>query len=182
MVRNYRGIERYRSLLNSAQGNTEQRIVVVYWGPTGTGKSHSAMTRFPSFYPVPDAKGSGLYFDGYSGQQCLLFDEMHGGRMHHSFLLNLAGNAPVLLPVHGGFVPLAPSTTHIVFTSDSHPGHWYAKLYATNDKLWPMFERRIAEVHHLTVRYVSDEIVIRHWPVPPPDPPGNIDNRILFHE
>jgi len=182
MVRNFKGFDRYEAMLNVSRGNAVQRIVIVYWGPTGTGKSHSAMTRFPDFYPVPDAKGSGLYFDGYGWQSALLVDEMHGGRMQHSFLLNLCGNAPILLPTHGGFTPLSSRTTHIVFTSDSHPAHWYAKLYATNDKLWPMLERRIAEVHHLTDRYIDDNIIVRHWPAPAPAAPGDIDNRVLFHE
>jgi len=181
MVRYHKAFDRYRSLLNTRHGNITQRIVIVYWGPTGTGKSHSCMDRFPDFYPAPDSKGSGLYFDSYNGQQAILFDEMHGDRMKHSFLLNLCGNAPMLLPIHGGFTPLMATTTHILFTSDQHPGHWYSALYEKNPLLWPMFERRIAEVHHLTIRFVNDEIIIRHWPVPPPEAPGPIDNRILFH-
>lgn len=183
MVRYHKAFDRFRSLLNTrvGAGNRTQRIVIVYWGPTGTGKSHSCMERFPDFYPVPDAKGSGLYFDSYNGQQAMLFDEMNGDRMKHSLLLNLCGNAPVLLPVSGGFTPLLATTTHVLFTSDKHPGHWYPGLYEKYPLLWPMFERRIMEVHHLTVRFVNDDIIIRHWPAPPPEPPAPIDNRILFH-
>lgn len=178
MLKYHKGFDRYRLLV--APPNNVARNVVVYWGPTGTGKSHTAKTRFPNAYRVPHPKGSGTYWDGYTGQTDIIVEEMNGSRFSHNFLLDMCGDTPVQVPIHGGSVPFLGR--NIVFTADSHPGHWYRKLYAEHPQLWPMFERRIAEVHNLTERYLGPEIVVRNWPVPPLPPPlPQPDNRILFH-
>ncbi len=178
MLKYHKGFDRYRILVTV--GNCIQRRVIVYWGPTGTGKSHSAKQRFPTAYRVPHPKGSGTYWDGYTGQSAVIVEEMSGARFSHNFLLDLCGDTPLHVPIHGGLVPF--TSTYIVFTADRHPGHWYSKLYAEHPHLWAMFERRIEEVHHRTVRYVGPEVTVRNWPVPPPQCDGAIDNRVLLHD
>jgi len=182
MVRYNRVFTAYRNLLQRELGNVVARRVFVFWGPTGTGKTHAATHNFSmDIFHVPTAKGSGLYFDGYDGNEVLVIDEMHGSRMKHDFLLCLCGDQPVSLPVHGGAVPLNRRTTHVVFTSDSHPFYWYEELYRAKPLLWPMLERRIEDLVHLTERFIDNGVVIRHWPVPAPPAPEGVPNNILFH-
>lgn len=181
MVRYHRSFNQYRNVRMRASPNNTQRRVIVLWGPAGTGKSHTAYRLCDSYYPVPDAKGSGLYFDAYAGEKAIVFDEMGGHRCAHSFLLNLCGDGPIYLPVHGGQVPLASTTTHVIFTANEHPYYWYQKLYEQKPELWRAMERRIEDVRHMTDRYVDDNVVVRNWPVPPPVAPHGVPNNILHH-
>lgn len=101
--------------------------VFVFYGPTATGKSRFANLLahyLGSCYRVPQAKGSGLYFDGYDGQTVLLFDEMYGNRMSWSSLLEVTDRYPNILPIHG-----SPGQTnqseYIIFCSNKAPAQWY---------------------------------------------------------
>lgn len=184
MLKFHRGFNEYRLL--TIEPNWVQRNIIVYWGDAGTGKSYTAKTRFEAregkVFFVPHPKGSGLYFDKYDCEETILFEEFTGARCSLSFLLDLCGDGPCQLPVHGGSIQLSAKTVNIVFTSDSHPGHWYSKLFESNPRLWPMLERRIAELHHRTERYNGEGIIIRNWPVPPPRAPGGVPNSILHHD
>lgn len=105
-------------------------VVLVFWGETGTGKSRTANVLadfLGRVYRVSQAKGSGLYYDGYDGQEVLLFDEMYGNRMSWSSLLEVTDRYPNLLPQHGssGVQNIAQ---YIIFCSNRPPSAWYQKI------------------------------------------------------
>lgn len=181
MLRFHKGIDRYRNLLSSANAVLEPRNVFCYWGPTHTGKSYRAMTLHGSFFIVPHPKGSGIYFDGYNGQESIIFDEFNGSRLDHSFYLEICGNAPVSLPVHGGFIPLSVHTRNIIFCSGEHPYYWYKKLYEAKPHLWPMAMRRFVSIEHCTEVFENPTIRMRFHAIPPPPAPEGVSNEILFH-
>ena len=172
MLRNYRGIDRFRAslLTDPSRHNNIQRNVVVYWGKAGCSKSYTARTRFGEaegkVYRLPQQKSSGIWFTGYSGQETILIEEMKGSRMNHSFLLELCGDTGCWLPIYQADVILQPSTKNIVFTASEHPYYWYYDYYQKYPSEWPMLERRLAEVHYCDVVHESVVQLQRSWPVP----------------
>ena len=55
----------------------EEIMVEVYWGVSGGGKSHKAMTENPDAYVLDRCDGT-LFFDGYDGQKVLIIEEFDG--------------------------------------------------------------------------------------------------------
>lgn len=143
MVNNHKAFAKYREIITKKRAWPMD--CRVYWGPTGTGKTRAVYDEFDleEIYSVPDAKGSGTYWDGYDGQRVVLVDEMYGSRFSWGFLLRLTDRYPFNVPVHGGSVNF--SSKIIIFTSNLHPGLWYK----TGGYLWNNenpFARRVTEV------------------------------------
>lgn len=120
-----------RSILNYKRFKAPKRdfqpIIIVFYGVTGYGKSRTAMclaNMLGSVYVVPNAKGSGLYFDGYDGENTLVFHEMYGSTMPWSFLLQLTDRYPFVLPEHGSAGQQCCSR-YMIFCSNKSPREWY---------------------------------------------------------
>lgn len=124
----YKAIERVRlSVANDTP--RVQPYVVVFWGPTGTGKSHDAQV-------IMDNNGGGFTFrrgnsgnmwaDGYDPVRhpVVVFDEMDGGFMPYRQLLRVTDKWQLVLDTKGGCVNFTPKI--IVFTSSKHPKEWYS--------------------------------------------------------
>lgn len=94
-------------------------------GPTGTGKTYWAYDNYPNLYSLPDKKGSGTYWDGYEQQDTVLIDEADG-RFAYKFLIRLLDRYPLMVPVHGGFIPF--SSKRIILTSNKSPEEWYPNV------------------------------------------------------
>lgn len=100
------------------------RKVIVHWGPPGVGKTYNVYhaegaTVFNVSHPGEDGR---LWFDGYTGQNTILFDDFYGWIKYTRWLMYCDEN-PIMLPVKGGFIPC--QADKIVFTSNQHPKHWY---------------------------------------------------------
>lgn len=96
--------------------------VRVYVGPTGCGKTSSAVEEFPDIWFKPD----GAWFDGYNGERNVIFDDFRGGRdcgITFAFLLRLLDRYRMAVPVKGAFVNWAPHL--IIITSNCEPRSWY---------------------------------------------------------
>lgn len=96
------------------------RTCVVYWGPTGTGKSRrswdeAGMDAYPK---DPNSK----FWCGYSGQSHVVIDEFRG-RIDISHLLRWLDRYPTIVEIKGSSVVLACSKIWI--TSNLHPREWY---------------------------------------------------------
>lgn len=120
-----------RSILNYKRFKAPKRdfqpLIIVFHGATGLGKSRTAMTianYLGRVYVVPNPKGSGLYFDGYDGEEVLIFHEMYGSTMSWSFLLQLTDRYPFVLPEHGSAGQQCCSR-YIIFCSNKAPHEWY---------------------------------------------------------
>jgi hypothetical protein len=112
-----------------------QMEVLVFYGPTGSGKTSAAYEFFgDSIYSLPPKKGSGTYWDGYWGQETVLIDECYGGRFSHGELLQLLDRYPLSVPVHGGTVNF--SSKRIIMTSNKAPEEWYQKIYIEIGQDW----------------------------------------------
>lgn len=126
-IRYERGFRSYVRL-NSKPRDFES-VVFLFVGPSGNGKSTLASLLAKavcgdSIYRVPPPKGSGLYYDGYDGQQCLFFDEFGGHYMRPELFNQLCQPFPFTLPVHGG-AGMECVSRYIFICSNYHPAYWW---------------------------------------------------------
>ncbi len=132
--------------------------VIVLYGATGTGKTRYAYDHYgDDLYSVPEAKGSGTYWDDYDEQETVLIDECYGKRFSHGFLLQLLDRYPFTVPVHGSSVNF--SSKRIVMTSNTHPREWYHTMYANHPGMrfegGPL-ERRMTDGDSCIVEMLAD--------------------------
>lgn len=94
--------------------------VSVLWGTTGTGKTRFVHDQImdSTFWQPGDYK----WFDGYNGQDIVLFDD-YRGEYDLPMLLRLLDRYPLSLPVKGGFTKWCPKKIYI--TSNQKPMFWY---------------------------------------------------------
>lgn len=108
-----------------------ERVVYVYWGATGLGKSRRAWEEAGlSAYPKdPNTK----FWDGYQGQENVVCDE-YRGNISISNLLRWFDRYPVIVEIKGSSTILVAKKVWI--TSNLHPRDWYPDLdQATMDAL-----------------------------------------------
>lgn len=120
--------------------------VTVYFGPSGTNKTRTvfdSVTDLDDFYKWEPQHGT--WFDGYSGQSTVLFDEFRGQLPYGMMLSLLDGYPNTKVQIKGGMVHWSPSTIYI--TSPTPPEEWYPNL-AANDKVDQLL-RRITVAHRL---------------------------------
>lgn len=99
------------------------RVVNVFWGGTGTGKSRRAW----------DEAGEGAYskcprskfWDGYTDQKQVVIDEFRGG-IDVSHILRWCDRYPVRVDIKGSSRPLLAEV--LWFTSNVDPRLWYPEL------------------------------------------------------
>jgi RNA helicase. len=114
----------------------EERAVVVYWGPTGTGKSRRAWTEAQEasvYAKDPCTK----FWCGYRGQTNVVIDEFRG-KIDITHLLRWFDRYPVRVELKGSSWPLR--TTKYWLTSNLHPRDWYPDCDALT---YAALERRL---------------------------------------
>lgn len=128
MSRLYRFANEYRRVMQSPRNF--KTIVILLVGPSGTGKSRTALQlaeMLGPYYRVPEKHGSGnLWCDDYQGEPVFWIDEMDGNRMPPTFFNQLADRYPMVVPAHGGaghqFV-----SKYLIICSNYHPRYWWKK-------------------------------------------------------
>lgn len=138
-VKYSRGLLALRKQL--AEKRTWKPNVVVYWGDPGTGKSRRVWDAEPEAYAHP----GGPWFDGYDGQEAVLFDDFTGSCFKIQYLLKLLDRYPMDVPVKGGFVSWVPRRIYI--TSNLPFDDWYAGARPIHVAA---LRRRIDQIMHFT--------------------------------
>lgn len=139
-MRSHRGIAALYAILKAPDDHDVPRDfkteVRVYIGPTGTGKSREAHEKDQIQWTHPGDR----WFDGYQGQERVLFDDFEGvtSGITYRKLLQITDRYPNPVPVKGGFANWRPRL--IIFTTNVHPSKWYP------DQDWPTIQRRIDEI------------------------------------
>ncbi len=120
-VRCYNQIKRIeKDFLKPCECDTK---VVVYWGETGSGKSHKAHMEagVDGYWKIPTTK----FWDGYDGQENVVIDE-YRGKIDIAHMLRWCDKYPCTVEVKGGATALAVKKMWI--TSNIHPREWYPDL------------------------------------------------------
>lgn len=117
-VRSYNSLKRIAT--DHMQPVGVERVVHVYWGRTGSGKSRRAWDEAGlGAYPKdPRSK----FWDGYRGQQHVVIDEFRGG-IDIAHMLRWFDRYPVIVEVKGSSVVLTATTIWV--TSNISPDDWY---------------------------------------------------------
>lgn len=117
-------------------------VVICIVGPTGTGKTWTVHDLFPpeQLYTVNYGNG-GIWWDGYIGQQVVLFDEFRA-QVPLQRMLKLLDVYPAQLEIKGGFTP---ALYRVVFlTSNTNPELWYGNLVGRDE--YPALLRRLGVI------------------------------------
>lgn len=138
-----RGISAARMALARPRSQSTAPEILIYWGDSGTGKTKKAVEENPGAFILTKPNGNGcVWFDGYQGQDTIIFDEFYGW-IPYDLILRICDRYPLKLQVKGGFVECA--ATKFIFTSNKKWDEWYPNI---DDR--SAFERRIKEWGKIT--------------------------------
>lgn len=148
--RYYKAFEQYFDIKSKHREfkDGEKPKVYIYWGPSGTGKSTKARKEFPNAYWLtkPSQNTSTVWWQGYSGEEVVVFDEFYGW-IPYDLLLRILDFYQVTVEKKGSSAKLAAKT--FIFTSNKHPDEWYPKVKDTT-----ALKRRIREFG--TIEYLGE--------------------------
>lgn len=161
-VRYYKGLMTYASLTTPMIHMDPKKFSVTYiWGPTGVGKTrhvYSSVSAENLYTTIGDC----TWWDGYDGQNVVLFDEFIG-QVPIQQMLRFIDIYCVLLPTKGSHVVKKYHTVYI--TSNLPPEMVY--LLASNEHR-AAFKRRINTVINMNTPV---HITVDTDPIPPTPPP-----------
>lgn len=140
-VKFHKGLKALQTVLIEPRNEVPE--VIVYYGETGTGKSHTA--RLETEDPYVWGPEQEKWFDGYEGQKHVIFEEFRG-QLQFGQMLRLLDRYDCKVQYKGGMCEFA--ATKIIITSPVHPSQWYKCLGEEEGKLDQLL-RRITRVVHL---------------------------------
>lgn len=126
------------AMLIYSPGRSWLPVTRVYYGETGIGKTKKA---FEECVSAPYMHSGGSWFDGYDGQEYVVFDDFGGSEFKLTYLLKLLDRYPMRVPVKGGFVNWVPK--FIFITSNYSPRDWFPNA---KDEHVKALHRRIEKV------------------------------------
>lgn len=133
-VRHYSTFRKIRA--DYAKPTPMERVGVIYWGPTATGKSRRAWDEagMDAYPKNPRTK----WWDGYQNQPNVVIDEFRGA-IDIGYLLQWVDRYPVLVEIKGSTVPLVAKKFWL--TSNIPPHLWFPDVdQVTQDALFRRFE------------------------------------------
>jgi len=130
----------------------------IYYGPSGTGKSHRALTEATAngggvFYLQRPASGSTVWWDGYHSQENIIIDEFYGW-MNFTDFLRLCDKYPMQVQIKGGSVSFVGRRVYV--TSNVCWYDWYKKHFEAMPLHREALMRRITNCELMSKPYVAD--------------------------
>lgn len=138
-VRYHKGLEKLVDILADDTGYVKPEVIVI-WGKPGTGKSKLAREIDPKLYNVMNPGNGTLWFDGYQGQETILFDDFYDW-VNYSLWLQILDGYKMRMQIKGGTV--LRNWTRVIVTSNKNPEEWY--IHEDTSAM----RRRITETIHL---------------------------------
>lgn len=136
----WRYLNATRTYMSFKTSKTFRKLTVtVHWGASGTGKTRAVFEAHPDVFFVPSIQNGSLWFNGYDGQDVILFDDFYGD-ISLPRMLRILDGYPLQLPVKGGFTRAL--YTKVYLTSNRDPTEWYHDPHGA-------LERRITK----TIKY-----------------------------
>lgn len=139
MLRNWRAVREYQSTIGRPDMRPNHKMFV-YYGPPGSGKSHRAYTENPDAY----SKDGSKWWDGYTGQTVVIWDDFAGTIPFRDFL-RWTDKYPQRVEVKGGSVALKHDKTFV--TTNVLPINWYPNCD------YNCIKRRIHELYEFDLDY-----------------------------
>lgn len=123
--RYYRAIQHVRFVHLAATVEQCDVAVHVRWGPTGSGKTRHVYDIHPDVYDVDVGSTGTIWWDGYRGESCILFDDFYG-QVKYSRMLKLCDRYPIKVQIkHGSYIKMWKT---IYITSNKHPDDWWPNV------------------------------------------------------
>ena len=117
-IRYHRGLAAFCDIRNLGPKRDWKTTVTVLVGPPGCGKSRYAAEKCTDPYYKPN----GEWWDGYTGQDQVIFDDYYGW-IKYDEMLRCCDRYPHRVPVKGGFKPFVSKEIYI--TSNKEVEEWY---------------------------------------------------------
>ncbi len=163
LIRHSSGIEKLIGLHQKHRNFKTKGII--YYGPTGCGKTIKAWAENPKAYPFSWPKGSRMWFDNYSGgnpegtdHDTMIMDEFRSNRLSLNRLLDLIGNSKKLpCQTKGGNTTF--NSHRVIITTNEEPMNWYPNL---SGKRFSAAKRRILQSCKIIDFTLPD---MPHWAV-----------------
>jgi len=154
-VKHFKGLRELSEM--SAPKRSEKTRVFIFYGDSGSGKSHKAHEMFPNRYVVPKSTGNAHWFNDYEAGQDIILDDFYGW-LPMSFMLEFMDKYPMRLPTKGGFVNM--TAKNIVILSNSPWEEWYKAHFEKVPMHRKAFVRRVENIWHFTGEYGVTEVKI----------------------
>jgi hypothetical protein len=141
------GILRLIALRDKRLLNTWRDIKVTYcYGPTGTGKTRHIMDMFEEKWRVHRVTNYKNPFDGYEGQDIILFEEFRSSLPQEQMLIYLDGYIP-LLPCR--YADKVGKYTQVFFATNISFDEQYQGQQEKYPETHAAWTRRFHEFHHI---------------------------------
>lgn len=150
----------------------KKREIKWYYGETGTGKTRHAVNVMESLHKNNwIILGGDLrqFFNGYTGQAGVIFDDIRAGSIAFNRLLQLTDGYRCYVNVKGGFSEWMAET--IIFTAPVAPQDMF-KNRETNEQ-WDGFEQLMRRVDQL-IQFPQEQPTEIVFTAPPPPGPHDI--------
>lgn len=141
------GIMRLIALRDKRLLNDWRDVKVTYcWGSTGTGKTKHVMDMFEEKWRVHRVTNYKNPFDGYEGQDIILFEEFRSSLPVEQMLIFLDGYYP-LLPCR--YADKVGKYTQVFFATNIPFEEQYRSIQENHPETYSAFVRRFDEFHHI---------------------------------
>lgn len=137
-----RGIRELQLQLQPAPPKERPIKVIVYWGPTGTGKTHRVMNKHEEVYIVSPGRSP---WDSYNGQDVIFFDEFSDSDWDVNQMLKYLDKWRVELSAR--YNNKFANWSKVYIASNEDPHDFYKFLPQSKRDA---FFRRLSEIHHIT--------------------------------
>ena len=120
-----RSLHRYADdvFLRTHSERQNPRILILWSAESGTGKTYYARKTFPTAYWHRVATFGSQWWDGYQGQDTVVFDEFDSAFIPYRDLLGILDRSSLRVPVKGDHKWAA--CHKFVFTTNLEPAQWY---------------------------------------------------------
>lgn len=135
-----------QALMYDKHKNTWRSLNVTYlWGDTGAGKTRSVMDTY-GYSEVYQVTNYDHPFDGYMGQEVIIFEEFRSSLRIDDMLKYLDGY-PLMLPCR--YADKVACYTKVFIISNISLEQQYPNVQVDNPETWAAFRRRIHSVQHM---------------------------------
>lgn len=140
-----------QTLLEEQHKDTWRDLDVTYiWGESGAGKTRSVMEQYGYSNVFRVTNYDSHPFDGYKGQDVVVFEEFRSG-IKIQDMLNYLDGYPVMLPCR--YADKVACYTKVFLISNIPLESQYPNVQTDNPETWAAFRRRIGSTMEMTKQF-----------------------------